>query len=124
MGGGQAAKGRGARKGGFGTSISSGGLGRLETPSNRNGIGTSISAGGNAQRGSIPMATGGGQPGMRGDGQPGMAGSPHRRSHAGNDGIPGGEVARDEAITRFLSKTGCELSPLEGIEFEAMSVLL
>ena len=84
MGGGQAAKGRGARKGGFGTSISSGG---------------------NAQRGSKPMAMGGGQAGMRGD-----------------DGIPGGEVARDEAITRFLSKTGCELSPVEGIEFEVMSV--
>ena len=33
------------------------------------------------------MAMGGGQAGMRGD-----------------DGIPGGEVARDEAITRFLSK--------------------
>ena len=52
------------------------------------------------------MAMGGGQAGMRGD-----------------DGIPGGEVARDEAITRFLSKKGCELSPLEGIEFEAISVL-
>ena len=69
------------------------------------------------------MATGGGQPGMRGDDQPGMAGSPHRGSHAGNDGIPDGEVARDEAITRFLSKRGCELSPLEGIDFEVISVL-
>ena len=107
MGGGQAAKGRGARKGGFGTSISSGGLGRLETPSNRNGIGTSISSGGNAQRGSIPMAMGGGQAGMRGD-----------------DGIPGGEVARDEAITRLLRNKGCELSPLEGIDFKVISILL
>ena len=42
----------------------------------------------------------------------------------GDDGIPGGEVARDEAITRFLSKKGCELSPLEGIEFEVISALL
>ena len=115
MGCGQAAKGRGARKGGFGTSISSGGLGR---PSNRNGIGTSVSSGGNAQRGSIPMAMGGGQLGMRG------AGSPHRRSHAGNDGIPGGEVARDEAITQFLSTKRLRASPLEGIEFEVISVLV
>ena len=81
-------KGWGQRKGGFATSISSGGVGR---PSNRYGIGISISSGGNAQRGCIPMATGGGQPGMRGDGLPGMTGSPHRRSHAGNDGIQAGK---------------------------------